>query len=448
MQASPAGRPLTLAEYTLRIVVALLLLVLLLALWRLREALLLTFLAVLVAIALHVPVQRLEQMGLSRGMSVLITVGGVFTILTLLGILIVPVLVTEISALLSDLPDAVEQTRLEYDHQVANSTWLPEIDWDRVAEGDVPQFILEQVGNVPRNIFPFLSGLGGVLANVIFITFVSLFFIIDPTNYMTGLLRLVPNGYRPRALTIFVELGDTLQRWFIGQMISMVMSGTMIAFVMGVIIGLPNPVALGMITGLAEFVPYFGAFFSVIPGVLIALAEDPALVPWVLLGYLLTQQVQSNLIMPQIMKRQVSMPAAMVLIMQVSAAALFGFMGLLMAVPLAVVVMVLVREVYVYDVLNTRDARIEARPRPDGSPGYVVLTERYRPEQLSPGEAASLQAQGQNPFDVGERQVVEIITPASPDIERMAQNQRAVWLALLALLAAEGIALVRSLLRR
>lgn len=446
MQASD-GR-LSLAEYAQRVLVTLLLFGLLWAVWQLRDVLLLTFLAVLVAIALQAPVQRLERMGLSRGLSALVTMVGVLTVVVLLVVLIVPIFVEEARNLVDELPDALDEARVEYDRQQERHPWLPVVDWEQTTEGDVPDFVVEQVGNLPRNIFPFLSGLGAVFANLIFIVFVSLFFITDPTNYMEGLLRHVPNGYRPRALEIFIELGGTLQRWFIGQLISMVLSGTMITFVMGALICLPNPVALGVITGVAEFVPYFGAFLSVIPGLLIALAEDPALVPWVLMGYLLTQQVQSNLIMPQIMKRQVSMPAAMVLITQVSAAALFGFLGLLMAVPLAVVVMVLVREIYVVDLLNTRHARIQTQIRPDGTRASLVVTEPDRPEQLTPGQAASLQAQGRDPFEVGERQIVEIITPPSPALEQAARGQSTIWAALMALIVAQGLALVHGVVTR
>jgi hypothetical protein len=261
-------------------------------------------------------------------------------------------------------------------------------------------------------------------------------------------LILVPGSYRPRALLILEQLGQIIQRWFIGQLISMTMLGSLITFITGVVLGLPNPLALGMIAGLMEFIPNIGSIISVIPAILVALAEDPALAPWTILAYIATQQIQSNLIMPRIMSRQIALPAATVLIAQVIAAALFGFMGLLLALPLAIVVMVLVRELYVFDVLNTRSAQIETHARPDGSKFHVVTSERYRPEQLSPGEAARLLARGENPFEFGDNQVIEIVTPPSPVLEQAARGQQAVWIALLALVAAQALALVRTLLSR
>jgi hypothetical protein len=132
----------------------------------------------------------------------------------------------------------------------------------------------------------------------------------------------------------------------------------------------------------------------------------------------------------------------------VLSAALFGFMGLLLALPLAIVTMVVLREVYVFDVLNSRLAQIETRYRTDGTPFLLVTNDPYRPEQLSPGEAARLQAQGQNPFDLGDGQVVEIVTPPSPALEQAVRGQQAVWLAILTLAVAQGLALVQSILSR
>ena len=237
-----------------------------------------------------------------------------------------------------------------------------------------------------------------------------------------------------------------LRRWFVGQLISMTISGVLITLVTGMILGLPNAPALGVLSGLMEFVPNFGSIIAVIPAVIIALAKDPVLVPFTILAYLITQQIQSNVIMPRIMARQISIPAASILIAQIIGAALFGFMGVLLALPLAIVVMVLVREIYVFDILNARPATIESGVRPDGTTYHSVTADVYRPEELTPGEAARLQAEGRDLFAHQDGEIVEIITPVSPALEQTARNQQAVWLALLVLTVAQGLALLRSLI--
>ena len=438
------GAHLSLGEWTARVFVVLFLGIILLGVWYLRDVFLLTFFAAIIAIVLQIPVRALQRMGLNRGLSIGVSLAGVIALSVALIILIAPLFAAQVADLIDILPERIEDARDEYDRQTARYNWLPKLDWDDVTEGDIRAFLIDQAGNLTRRIFPFLSGVGGALTSAVFMFFIAMFFITEPGNYLEGLLTLVPRDYRPRALEIFEKLGVMLQRWFIGQLISMTISGILITFVTGVILGLPNAVALGVISGLMEFVPNFGSIIAVIPAVIIALATRPILAPFVILAYFVTQQIQSNLIMPRIMSRQISLPAATILIAQIIGAALFGFLGILLALPLTIVVVVLVREIYVYDILNARLARLETHTRPDGAVYTLVTSEKYRPERLSPGEAARLQAEGRDWFG---NDIVEIITPPSPALEQAVRGQQMVWGAILVLTAAQALALVRSLVR-
>lgn len=437
---------MSLGEWAVRVAIVVLVVALFAGLWAVRNSLMLIFLAVIVALALQVPVHRFERMGVRRGVALVITLVLVLFFVGLLGVLLVSTFVEQMQQLIDQLPNTFDTVRNEYERLSNRYDVLPEIDWDALLEGDSADWLSAQLTSLPGNIFPFVSGVSGLIANVLFILIIALFFVGDPTNYLDGALTLVPQGYRPRALEILVQLAGTLRAWFVGQLISMLMLGTMITFVNAVIIDLPNPLALGVLAGIMEFVPNIGSIISVIPAILVALADDPAKVALVIAAYIVTQQIQSNLIMPRIMTRQIEMPAGVVLSAQVVAASLFGFIGLLLALPLAVLVKVLVRELYVYDVLNSRTARVLTQRRPDGRVSAVVVSEPYRPEQLSPGEAARLQAEGYDPFTAATGQTVEIVTPPSPALERAARGQQAIWVAVFTLVLAQALALVRTLL--
>ena len=437
---------MSLGEWAVRVATVVLVVALFAGLWAVRNSLMLIFLAVIVALALQVPVHRFERMGVRRGVALAITLVLVLFFVGLLGVLLVSTFVEQMQQLIDQLPNTFDTVRNEYERLSNRYDVLPEIDWNALLEGDSADWLSAQFTSLPGNIFPFVSGVSGLIANVLFILIIALFFVGDPTNYLDGALTLVPQGYRPRALEILVQLAGTLRAWFVGQLISMLMLGTMITFVNAVIIDLPNPLALGVLAGIMEFVPNIGSIISVIPAILVALADDPAKVALVIAAYIVTQQIQSNLIMPRIMTRQIEMPAGVVLSAQVVAASLFGFIGLLLALPLAVLVKVLVRELYVYDVLNSRTARVLTQRRPDGRVTAVVVSEPYRPEQLSPGEAARLQAEGYDPFMAATGQTVEIVTPPSPALERAARGQQAIWVAVFTLVLAQALALVRTLL--
>ncbi len=433
----------SLGEWTLRVLVVLFLGIILLGVWRLRDVFLLVFFGAILAIVLQIPVRRLQRLGLNRSLSVALTLAGAFAFLIVLLILMVPIFADQVRDLADILPQRIDDARVEYNRQIADKMGLPRVEWYQTTEQDIEDFLREQAEKVTHQVFPFLSGLSGVLTSVVFIFFIGVFFVVEPIDYLAGMLTLVPRGYRPRALEIFEKLGRMLQRWFVGQLISMTLTAVMITFVTGVILGLPNAVALGVISGLMEFIPNFGSIIAVIPALIIALATRPVLVPFVILAYLITQQLQSNLLMPRIMARQISLPAATILVAQIIGAALFGFLGILLALPLTIVVTVIVREVYVYDVLNTRPARLETHVRSDGTTYTRVTSETYRPERLSPGEAARLVAEGRDLFN---EDIVEIITPTSPVLEQAARGQQIVLWAVLGLTVAQVLALVRSLL--
>ena len=437
---------LSLGAWTARVAVALLMVTLLVALWTLRDVVLLTFLAMIVAIVLQIPVRHLEHLGLSRGLSILIATVGTIVALVIVVLLIVPVFVSQTRELADELPDFIDKAREEYDQQAIKYDWIPVIEWEEVTEGDLSDFVIDQAATLSRSVFPFLSGIGGALTSTLFMLFIAIFFITEPADYLAGLLTLFPRGYRPRALEILHQLGGMLQRWFIGQLISMTTSGIMITVLTGVVLRLPNAIALGLIAGLMEFVPNLGSLIALLPAVIIALAKDPVLVPFVIIGYLVTQQIQSNVLMPRIMSRQIALPAAIILIAQIIGATLFGFLGILLALPMAIVISVLVREIYVYDVLNARVAQLQSHTRADGTSYSAVVSEIYRPEELSPGEAAQLYSAGQNPFLRPESQVVEIVTPPSPALEQTARGQQIVWMAILVLTLAQGLALLRTLI--
>jgi predicted PurR-regulated permease PerM len=116
--------------------------------------------------------------------------------------------------------------------------------------------------------------------------------------------------------------------------------------------GVPLAFVLGLIAALLSFVPYIGPLAAVIPAALVALAEDPTKVIYVFALYGAVQLLESYLITPLIQERAVSIPPAVLIAAQVIMGVLAGAAGVLMATPLAVVLIVLVQMLYLEDVLG------------------------------------------------------------------------------------------------
>lgn len=117
--------------------------------------------------------------------------------------------------------------------------------------------------------------------------------------------------------------------------------------------GVPLPVALGVLAGLFDFIPIIGPLFSAIPAVLLAFLIGPWHALYVVLLYLLVNTViESHLLVPLIQRYTVSLPPALTVLALVLMGALFGFLGVLLAIPLAATLLVLVKMAYVQDVLG------------------------------------------------------------------------------------------------
>jgi predicted PurR-regulated permease PerM len=192
----------------------------------------------------------------------------------------------------------------------------------------------------------------GGLADLLLIVFGGLFLAAQPGLYRQGfLLLLPPGGSRERVAGTLDASGTALRRWLLGQLVAMLLVFVLTGLGLWAI-GVPAALALALLAGLAEFVPLIGPIVAAIPALLIALSDGWQTALWTLLLYLAIQQVESNLIMPVVQHRVVSLPPAVTLFAVVAFGLLFGSLGVLFATPLAVVVFVAVKKLWVRETLG------------------------------------------------------------------------------------------------
>lgn len=146
--------------------------------------------------------------------------------------------------------------------------------------------------------------------------------------------------------------------WLLGRALGMTFVGMLTAI--GLFM-LDVPLALGLIAGLLDFIPNIGPLLAAAPALLIALMESPSLALYVAALYLAVQALEGYLIVPLIEQKVVRVAPALNVIGQILLAVMFGFLGLLLATPLIVMLMVLVQELYIKDVLEAGRTRIESR---------------------------------------------------------------------------------------
>jgi predicted PurR-regulated permease PerM len=186
----------------------------------------------------------------------------------------------------------------------------------------------------------------GALITVIVILFVGWFLAIEPDLYRRGMLSLIPARARAAATETLDELGHALQRWLLGVLIAMLCVGALSSISLA-LIGIPLALSLGILAGICEFVPYVGPIVASIPAILVAftLGATPAIEVAGL--YLLVHALEGYVLVPIIQKRTVALPPALALIAVVLFGLMFGPLGVILAHPLMVTVIVLTKRFYI-----------------------------------------------------------------------------------------------------
>ena len=311
--------------------------------WAVIDVLLLVFAGMLLAIFLHALADWLHdhtplRYGIAYGI-VLIT--GVA--LTAIGVwAIAPTINQQVMQLEETLPQAIERL------QETVSTWPG--GQQLIEQTPQPEELLAR-----QSIFGRMSGIFsvtfGVLANIVIVLFVGLYGAYDPKLYREGLVRLVPISKRPRAEYILTHVASALRQWLLGQLTAMLIIGVTTTVTLW-FLGIPLAFLLGIIAALLTFIPNIGPILSAVPAILLGLVESPTKALYVILAYVIIQTIESYFITPLIQRRMVELPPAVTIVSQVALGVLFGVVGLLVATPLAVAVIVLVQMIYVNGVLN------------------------------------------------------------------------------------------------
>ena len=195
-----------------------------------------------------------------------------------------------------------------------------------------------------------------VLASAVLLVITALYLAISPELYIGGVLRLVPVRHRARGRMVMHRTGRTLRRWLLGQVMDMIAVGVLTALGL-FLLGVPVPLALGAVAGLLTFIPYFGAVLAGIPAVLVALSVGPHLALLTVGVFLLVHLVEGYVMSPLIQRHMVEIPPALTVMSMTVSGTLFGPLGVILGTPLAAAGMVMVRELYVVDVLGDDDAR-------------------------------------------------------------------------------------------
>jgi len=214
---------------------------------------------------------------------------------------------------------------------------------------------------VAHDISGIVTGAAELLLNVLLVVVGSFFLAADPTGYQRGILLLVPRSKRPAFEDALADTADTLRRWLLAQMVLMTSMGTLVGIGLW-LAGVPSPAALGLLAGLSEFIPYVGPTAAMISAFGLAATAGSGAVGGAVATYVVVRLLHTNLITPYVQKRAISIPPAITLFAIIGIGVATGLYGLFFSAALLVVAFTLVKSLYLREVLG--EEPIE--PQPEG----------------------------------------------------------------------------------
>jgi predicted PurR-regulated permease PerM len=212
------------------------------------------------------------------------------------------------------------------------------------AGGNLRREITKQFRGAQNSFLRMLTSTFAVTGAFLLVLFIAAYIGVDPALYHGGMLELFPPRQRARVALTLASLATTLRRWLVTQLIAMLVIGavtTVFLFAIHVKAALP----LGILAGILKFIPIVGSIFAAIPAIAMAFIDSPHKALVVGIGYLVIQFMENHLLVPILMKRGVNIPPALTLGIQALMALLFGFLGLLVAVPLLAAILTIVRAI-------------------------------------------------------------------------------------------------------
>lgn len=378
-------------------------------LWFANPLVIAAFLGVLFGLAVEAGVDRLERFRIPRGIGAAMIVLGFFGLLVGVGAMMAPTLREQSTVLRTKIPEAVDRVEEWVNKRqrgflgaflgggagattgaadsagattaAAPAQPVPAPDTGAAAadsskDASAPSAtqtlrgsLGRQLGGVTRYVFPFLSQTIAVFAGIILIIFIAIYIAADPGTYHRGLMHLFPHDMRSRAGEVLSAIATVLRKWLVTQLIAMAVIGTVTTIAL-LILDVKAAFALGIIAGLMEFIPTVGPIISAVPAVAMGFLDSPQKALTVGAVYMGIQFMENHLLIPMLMKGGVDVPPVLTILSQALFTLLFGFLGLMVAVPALAATMVAVKMLYVERVVGDDVAVVDkedsAAPAPSG----------------------------------------------------------------------------------
>jgi predicted PurR-regulated permease PerM len=295
-------------------------------------------------------VDRLERVGRSRTTAVVLVFTLMILLLVLAMVILVPMIERQIVTLIESLPtyrDWIVQRALPWVEQRTGLELVAWLDPERLTEWVRGHW--QQAGGVAATFFGYLSRSGFAMmawvANLVLLPILTFYFLRDWDKLVERVAALIPRDHIAIATRLALESNDVLGAFLRGQFLVMLALGAIYAIGLSVV-GLKLGLLIGIIAGLISFVPYLGTATGIVLGVIAALVQSGGewnLVAMVMVVFVVGQMLEGYVLTPRIVGDRIGLHPVAVIFAIMAGGQLFGFLGMLLALPIAAVANVMLR---------------------------------------------------------------------------------------------------------
>ncbi len=311
--------------------------------FKILDLILIVLFSLILASGIGVAQKFFGRFGLNRIVSIVLIYTLVFLIFTSIIYLLIPIVVDQTESIISKFPQTFENISFFIQNKLSTSANLnltENVNIQNVIK-DFSSTIKNQLGNIQGGISFIFGGLLDFLLILVF----TFFFAAQPQGVSNFIKGMTPLKYKKYVINLWDRFGIKMGYWLQGQILLSTITAVLM-FLGFVLIGVPNAFVLALLAGIFEFFPIFGPFVAMIPPILLLVAiGDFYSIIYILVLAVLVQQIQQNLIYPLVVQKIIGVPSTLIILSIVVGATLGGIIGLLLAIPIAVLFQELYKDI-------------------------------------------------------------------------------------------------------
>jgi predicted PurR-regulated permease PerM len=338
-----------------------------------------------------------RALGGRRALAILFTFVIILLLLALVVLVIVPTLFDQLRDFFSTLPERLGTLRVQLEAQLGQPVIIagqplildgrPLIpleqlqdvfgtgaEADPFAGVDLVGIVQGAVGSLSGGLFRFLGGAFNTVLNLFLLLVIIFYLIKDGARFVGNVVAVTPPSHRSDAARLFAELRAVWNAYLRGQLILSLFIGTLVFFT-ALVLGVPNPLVLGLLSGVLEFIPTLGPLLALIPAALLALVSQSETLPFlsgvpfalvVVVVWTVIQNIEALVVVPRVMGDSLDLHPVVVMIGVLLGASLAGALGVILAAPMIASVRVLGQ--YLYGKLTDTPPFVERAKAPPAPP--------------------------------------------------------------------------------